>query len=721
MSSFKARGNGMQSADLRSLASGVAAAVDLRDVLAGLWRRKRSLIVTTVMAALAGAAFAFSASPRYAAEARVIVDKFDTAFSRSDRADENGRDVSEQLVTSQLEVLRSRDIAKHVVNILDLTENPEFSGRGVPVSMVTRALAHLGFVSDPRNKTPEQLAIEAYYRNLVVYVVPKSQVIAIEVTSRSPETAAKLANAVADSYVVETRQAQSEPTGRARDWLAGQIEELRGKVVASETAAEEFRAKAGLLKGTSATLGTQELSELNSQIILAESNRSEAQAKAKAIRELLARTGTVDASVAVLDSPLIQRLREQQVVLMRTRAELATVYLGSHPKLIAISRELADLDRLIRAEALKIVDRLDQEARIAAAREGSLRSSLNDLKSRASETNVDDVKLRALEREAAANRSLLETFLNRYTDARARETVNAQPGLARVISRADVPTDPSYPKRGPIVVLSMIAGFTIALGLAFLAEVMSAIAELERQAATPEPIMANDPAPSSAPFPAAAPAAASSFDLRSAMAQPALCHGLKGPSLTIMGSWIQSQRQTLGVKRVAIVSLAGEDDEKAVVTGLGRWLAALGTRVMAVDCDLQETGLGADDRPGLAELLSGAAAFSAVVVLDTESPLQLIPAGRARAAGAELLASARFDAVLEALDQSYEIVLMDLGRANPETVPLVLKSHATLVTVSGERVQDAALLCAALAASGVRAARFVVLASGAPAPIALGA
>jgi succinoglycan biosynthesis transport protein ExoP len=164
MSSFKARGNGMQSADLRSLASGVAAAVDLRDVLAGLWRRKRSLIVTTVMAALAGAAFAFSASPRYTAEARVIVDKFDTAFSRSDRADENGRDVSEQLVTSQLEVLRSRDIAKHVVNILDLTENPEFSGRGVPVSMVTRVLAHLGFVSDPRNKTPEQLAIEARNR-----------------------------------------------------------------------------------------------------------------------------------------------------------------------------------------------------------------------------------------------------------------------------------------------------------------------------------------------------------------------------------------------------------------------------------------------------------------------------------------------------------------------------------------------------------------------------
>jgi succinoglycan biosynthesis transport protein ExoP len=708
----------MHNSETRSLASGVASAVDLRDVLSGLWRRKRAMEITTLMATLIGLVFAFSATPRYTAESRVIVDKFGTAFSRSDRADDGSRDISEQLVTSQVEVLRSRDIAKRVVDALDLLDNPEFSGRGVPVSPVTRILAALGFISDPRKKTPEQRAIEAYYRNLVVYVVPKSQVIAIEFTSRIPDMAAKLANAVADTYVIETRQAQTESTGRARDWLAGQIEELRGKVVASETAAEAFRAKAGLLKGSTATLGSQELSELNSQIILAESNRSEAQAKAKAIRELLARTGTVDASVAVLDSPLVQRLREQQVALIRSRAELSTIYLGNHPRLIAVNRELADLDRQIRTEALKIVDRLDQEAKIAAARETSLRSSLNGLKTRASETNVDDVKLRALEREAAANRSLLETFLNRYTDARARDTVNAQPGLARVISRADVPTDPSYPKRGPIVLLSILAGFAIALGLAFLAEVMSTVARIEQQAVEPPAFMAGNPEPAQEPAPVGA---SPPFDLSAAIAQPALCHGLERASLAIIGSWILSQRQTLGVKRVSIMGLARDDDGAALLTGIGRWLALQGTRVMAVDCGLQP------DRPnepgarsGLSELLSGAAAFSNVVVLDRESPLQLITAGQARATAGPLLASARFDAVIEALEQNYEMVLMNFGTASSETVGLVLKSHATLLVVSGDRVQDAALLCGSLAAAGVRAARFVIASDSKP-PVALSA
>src|SRR5262245_19891196 len=642
-------GTAMHNFEMRSLASGVASAVDLRDVLSGLWRRKRAMAITTLMATLIGLAFAFSATPRYTAESRVIIDKFDTAFSRGDRTDDSARDISEQLVTSQVEVLRSRDIAKRVVDALDLVDNPEFSGRGVPVSPIARILATLGFISAPRSMTPEQRAIEAYYRNLVVYVVPKSQVIAIEFTSRIPDMAAKLANAVADTYVVATRQAQTESTGRARDWLAGQIEELRGKVVVSETAAEEFRAKAGLLKGSLATLGSQELSELNSQIILAESNRSEAQAKAKAIRELLARTGTVDASVAVLDSPLVQRLREQQVALIRSRAELSTIYLGSHPRLIAVDRELADLDRQVRAEALKIVDRLDQEARIAAARETSLRSSLNGLKTRASETNVEDVKLRALEREAAANRSLLETFLNRYTDARARDTVNAQPGLARVISRADVPTDPSFPRRGPIVLLSIIAGFTIALGLAFLAEVMANVARLEPPVIEPHP----QPEQESTSV-----AASPSFDLSAAIARPALCHGLDGASLAIIGSWIQSQRQTPGVKRVSLMGLARDDGGATLLTGIGRWLALQGTRVMAVDCALHPsspTEPGA--RPGLTELLSGAAAFSNVVVLDKESPLQLITAGQAGATGRSLLASPRFDTVIDALEQNYALVL----------------------------------------------------------------
>src|SRR5205085_1629098 len=242
--------------------------------------------------------------------------------------------------------------------------------------------------------------------------VPNSKVIVIKYASTDPEIAADVANTLAETYVMSTREAESEPTSRAREWLAHQIEALRQKVVETEAAAEEFRARAGLLKGTQATLGSQELQELNSQIVLAEAQRSDAEAKAKSIRDLLARKGSVDASAEVLNSSLIQRLREEQATLARSRSELAVTYLPSHPKIAAVDSELANIDRQIRAEAMKIVDSLEDQAKVASSRAASLKASLDAAKARASDTNQDEVKLRALEREAAANRELLETFLN---------------------------------------------------------------------------------------------------------------------------------------------------------------------------------------------------------------------------------------------------------------------------------------------------------------------
>jgi Mrp family chromosome partitioning ATPase len=176
----------------------------------------------------------------------------------------------------------------------------------------------------------------------------------------------------------------------------------------------------------------------------------------------------------VLNSPLIQRLREQQAALNRSRAELGVTYLPNHPKMAAVQSELANINRQIRTEAMKIVDALEDQAKIASTREATLRASLNAAKAKASGTNQDEVKLRALEREAAANRELLETFLNRYTDASTRQELTSQPGMARIIQRGAIPSSPSYPLAGPTILLAALAGLALGLGLAFLSAVMGA-------------------------------------------------------------------------------------------------------------------------------------------------------------------------------------------------------------------------------------------------------
>ncbi len=228
-----------------------------------------------------------------------------------------------------------------------------------------------------------------------------------------------------------------------------------------------------MLKGTSATLGTQQISELNSQIAIADAAKADTQAKAKDVKRLLADKGELDASTDVLASPVFQSLREQQVIAQRNISELSATYLPNHPKMMAAQKQLSTVDQQIRIEANRVVESLQSQARVADQRSAALRAQLDALKSTETAANFSDVKLQALERDATANRALLQTMLDRYAEANAKQDVGLQPGLARLIQKATVPSVPYFPKIGPIVVLSLLAGLALGIGLAFVMELLS--------------------------------------------------------------------------------------------------------------------------------------------------------------------------------------------------------------------------------------------------------
>ncbi len=455
-------------------------AISISEVLRGMGRRWKMLAAFTLGFAALGLLFILTAKPLYTSEAQILIEYQDSPYTRTPVVGtQQPRQIADSDVRSQVAVLKSRDLALKVLKRLNLIETPEFDSLKSGLGPFRKLKILLGFAPDPRKQTPEQRALEVWYKHLRVYSIPRTKIIIIEFSSSNPETAAAVANALAEAYVEQTRRSQLEQTGEARQWLKEQIEKLRKKVVDSEVAVERFRAEAGLLRGAQSTLYSQRLSELNSQLVRAQAERSQAQARARAIREML-KSGSVETSAEVLRSPLIQRLREQQVRLQRRLAELSTVYLDNHPKVRAVRRELNDLDRQLRAEARKVAASLEQQAKIAAEREAELRAALGRLKEKASDASVNEVKLRELEREAKANRALLESFLARYTDATARDEAAALPGMARIISRADVQALPSFPRKGPVMFLSTLAGLMLGLGIAFIIEVMAASSRLAK-------------------------------------------------------------------------------------------------------------------------------------------------------------------------------------------------------------------------------------------------
>ena len=188
---------------------------------------------------------------------------------------------------------------------------------------------------------------------------------------------------------------------------------------------------------------------------------------------MLADRGDIDATPEVLKSQLIINLIEQRVEVQRQLATLSATLLPSHPRIQQLKSELADVRAQIRDEAGKVVGSLENEAHVAAAREASLRQSLNAAKTTSAGLGDSEIKLRALEREAKANRDLLESYLARYRDASARHDMGAVPAQAAIVSRAHASVLPSFPKRGPLSLLVMVATALLSLAYVLARELIS--------------------------------------------------------------------------------------------------------------------------------------------------------------------------------------------------------------------------------------------------------
>src|SRR5205807_9125745 len=299
-----------------------------------------------------------------------------------------------EAVTSQVQLVLSRELAHEIIARNKLAERPEFDPVLEGVSPLKSLLTMVGIGRDPLSMTPEERVLDAYYERLTAYAVDKSRVIVIEFQSRDPELAARVANSIVDGYLVLQQDARQAQAKSASQWLSGEIESLRHKVADAESRVEDFRSKSSLFIGTNNTsLSNQQMGELNTQLNNARALKSDAETKARLIREMLQSGKPIEAS-EVLNSELMRRLSEQRVTLRAQLAEQSSTLLDHHPRIKELKAQLGDLDNQIRDEAAKISRSLENDARIASGRVDGLTASLDQLKKQATSTNGQDVQLR---------------------------------------------------------------------------------------------------------------------------------------------------------------------------------------------------------------------------------------------------------------------------------------------------------------------------------------
>ncbi|MCC7346398.1 MAG: lipopolysaccharide biosynthesis protein [Variibacter sp.] len=665
--------------------------LDLGSIGRALWRRRMWLLVATGLVAALTFVTVNLITPRYKSETRIILEGRENVFLRPDAERGGDRDRSaldQEAITSQVQLALSREVAREVIKELKLNERPEFDPVLRGVGILRHLLILVGLARDPLRMTPEERVLETYFERLTAYQVEKSRVIAIEFQSSDPAFAARGADAVAEAYLRQLQIVRQEQTRAAGQWLAGEIETLRGRVAEAESNVERFRSRSNLFVGANnSSLSNQQLGELNSQIGVARAQKAELDARAQSIREML-RAGRPIESGDIINSELIRRLNEQRVTLRAQLAEQSSTLLDGHPRIKELRAQIADLERQIRVEAERIVRSLENDARIAGARVAQLTANLEQLKRQASSTNEQDVQLRALEREAKAQRDLLESYLAKYREATARETMGTAPADARIISRAVVSNTPYFPKKFPIILIATLG--TLLLGVGFITTGELLAGNVYRAADFAEAAPAEGRLE---PYPAAPPIAAND--------------GTRAPSL---GSVVSALKNAPAEhRRVAVFGLADEAATGAAALAVARALAPA-QRDVLIDLAFAEPRAEEAHTRGMADVVRGEAALGEVLDRDRASRAHIIsrghiPRSHAATEPEAILASPKLAIALDAFERSYDRVILNLGALGmiPGGRIPALASVAVLVTPPEptEEIAEAAVLAGeALRAAG---------------------
>jgi len=657
----------------------------LLDYLQLLWFRRKLIVAITLFVFILGYIQVNEIKNIFTATSVVMVGlpqvqvvDIESVFS-SNAADD---------VEGEIEVLRSRGLAAKVVERLNLTTHPEFNPslrepeeslfdflsvldprRWIPKSWkdfvkeaigweterqeLTEPLTELE-VDEQKHLAQVSTAVSILLGSLQLQQVGHSFVINLQVSLTDPDLAALLANEIPEAYILDQLESRFEATEKANAWLTEQLTELESKVVESERAVELYRDEYGLAATNGSSVLDAQVSELNSQLIIARAEKAEVDARLAQLQRLLRGGGQgIETASEVLSSTLIQQLRSLEAQALSKASELAVEFGPKHPRMMQVQAEIVEIRERVRSEIERIAKGLEQEAEFAATRVGSLEASLSVSQGETSEQNKEAIQMRSLEREAAANRALYETFLTRFKETSS--TQGMQTSDARVISRAEVPGSPSYPDRRKMLINYLLAGFLGACTLVIMLQM------LNPGLMTPEQVQSVVSLPVIGLIPATT-GKSSMPDLVLEKANSTLVEAINSLKFSL-----ELSNPDARVQAVQVTSSVPEEGKTTLIISLARVIAKSGKKVLLIDGDLRRPSVGVklnltEKHKGIADLvLAGSDAdISEFIMRDEKGGLDFMPKGTARFANAtDIFSSHRMQTIIQSLKTQYDLILVD--------------------------------------------------------------
>lgn len=668
---------------------GVANTISLKSLSRILRRRIGWLLLAMLLGLAAALAVVASSVPRYVATAQIIIDPrglkvLDTEVQPSAQS----ADAVTNLAESEMRVLKATDLLERVVDKLGLAEDPEFND--TRTSVVGEAIGRIKGLLVPARETsrpdPRARAVGTLSDRLAVRRIERSFVVEVTMTSENAAKSATIANTVVDTYIAHSAETQAELARNSSAAIDGNLQTMQSRVRAAEDAVERFKAANKLVNAGGRLVSDQQLGELNSQLGRARTQVAEAQARVDGLSKL-GRAGGANAGAGLesVESQTLAALRLQLAEVKRRYASLENKLGPRHPELVDLRREVQEAQSNVTAE----IDRLAQAARsdLERAREAErlFKRDLDAQSRTATAASGAFVQLRELERNAEASRSVYSAALVRSRQLQEQALLNST--NIRKVAPATPPERKANPPAPLVLALGLIAGLlTGAAGLTLhdlAAGKVRTRDDLERSSGLPD--LATVPVAARALHPGSA-------NLYRTDARP----------------W-HEMLDRLGIGRrgaprsVAVLSADRDDMSGRVALDLARAAAGIGAKVLLIDAGVGARQLtrflGLDDAAGLGACASGSIALADAVWPIREDGITFLCADASAANDLRRIDGPGLPGIVRDALADYSVVVLDLGSAPRESLPLVSSAtEAGILVVEKERgsrsaVQAALALC----------------------------
>lgn len=652
--------------------------LDLREALHFAWRQWRIIAGATAIALLVATIWIARQTPIYMASVQLLLEP--------SRERGVGEPMSwdwmmeQSYVENQMAIIRSTALARRVVEKERLAEGeapPVAPRRGwweAFTGLFAAAPAAVPPAPPPAssNETPAfQAAVENLKGAIAVQRAGQSQVVTVTFADPDPQRAARLANAVADAFVVDKLDTRYEAARRASHWLSDRLVELRQKLRESEEAVVRFRADNALEQSApGATLTQEQLGQINQRLVAARADVAERRARYELLQKIENGGGALSALPEAVASTAVAELRRQENEASRQEADLLARYSDRHPSVVNIRAQLADIRRSIGVEMRRLAANIRNEYDLSRSRLEALEKTLQEASGQVGLDSAKAITLRELERNAAVNKTLFEEFLQRSRVTQEQSTF--QNREARVITPALAPTQPSAPRKLNAMFAALSIGLVAGIGAAFAREKLNAGFSTPRQIEEQLglPLLASVSKMSTADL---------SVDGKT-LRMPEFV--LQRP-LSRFSEAIRSLRSSIQMSDVddpprllQVTSTLPSEGKTMIVLASAASAAHGGLRTLVVDGDLRHPSatryFDAQEGPGLVDYLAGDAELEKAIRLHEASGVWVLPAGAQTQNPPGMLGSERMKQLLSALRERFDFVIVDTPPVGPVVDALII-------------------------------------------------